>query len=144
MLLISIGLWWWNAQLQQQLRVQQAQLTRQEQFIAAVAAGGPRVALAGTDRAPGASGEVVQPPGGGAPLLVVHGLPDLPPNQVYQVWVISGGQPAGAGLLRPEGASPPIIALEHSLSGAQTVALTIEPPGGSPGPTGPIVMAGNL
>ncbi len=144
MLVLSVGLGWWNAQLQAQLRSQQAQVERQQQFIAAVAAGGPRLALSGTDQAPDASGEVVQPPGGAAPLLVVQGLPELPPHQEYQVWVIRGGQPAGAGLLRPEGPTLPIIPLEHGLAGAQTVALTIEPRGGSPGPTGPIVMAGNL
>ena len=58
--------------------------------------------------------------------------------------MISGGQPAGAGLLHPEAGSLPIVPLERHLAGAQTVALTVEPRGGSPGPTGPIVLAGNL
>jgi hypothetical protein len=144
MLLISLGLGWWNLSLQEQLRAQQARIERQEQFIAAVAAGGQRVALAGTNAAPGASGEVVQPPGGGPPLLTVQGLPALPADREYQVWVISGGQPTGAGLLRPDADGPPVVPLERDLAGAQTVALTIEPLGGSPGPTGPIVLAGNL
>ena len=143
MLLITFGMGWWNLMLREQLRAQEAHVEHQERFIAAVAAGGRRVALAGTDRAPGASGEVVQPPDGGMPMLAVMGLPDLPSDQAYQVWVISGGQPIGAGLLRPEGDAP-MMPLERDLSGAQTVALTIEPRSGSPGPTGPIVLAGSV
>jgi anti-sigma-K factor RskA len=129
--------------LQEQLRQQQARLEQQERFIAAIVGGGQSVALRGTDQAPGATGEVVQP-ASGPPLLVAHGLAELPPNQVYQVWIIAGGQPTGVGLLRPTGAGPPIVPLERDLAGAQVVALTIEPAGGSPAPTGPIVLAGNL
>jgi hypothetical protein len=144
LVLVTIGMGWWNLMLQERLRAQQAALEQQDRFIAAVAAGGHVVALAGTDRAPGARGELVQPAGGGPPLLVVHGLPELPPNRVYQVWVIAGGRPASAGLLRPGGATTPMVTLERDLTGVQTVALTVEPAGGSPGPTTPIVLAGEV
>lgn len=61
-----------------------------------------------------------------------------------QLLAALGRRELGAGLLRPQAGAAPIVTLERGLAGAQTVALTIEPPGGSPGPTGPIVMAGSL
>lgn len=150
-LLISLGLGWWNVRLQEQISLQQAQLSRQQtdlerqqRLVAVLAGSRQRVALIGTDRAPGASGQVIQPEGGGAPLIVVQGLPTLPPNQVYQVWVIAGGQPVGAGLLQISGSGSSIIQLDHHLSGVEIVALTVEPPGGSPAPTSAPVMTGKV
>jgi anti-sigma-K factor RskA len=143
LLLIMAGLGWWSLRLQSELLAQQARLEQQERFIAA-SAGGSRAVLAGTDRAPDASGQVVQPAAGGPPLLAVQGLPPLPPGQVYQIWVIADGQPYGAGLLVPADGTPAIAPLERDLSGVQVVALTPEPAGGSPAPTGPIVLAGPL
>jgi anti-sigma factor RsiW len=142
LILVSFGLGRWNFALREQLAEQQTQLVQQERFIAAGASRGQRAVLAGTQAAPGATGEVVQP-ADGAPLLAVQGLPRLPANQVYQVWVIAGGQPASAGLMAGDLAQT-IIPLERGLSGAQQLALTIEPAGGRSTPSGPIVLAGNI
>jgi anti-sigma-K factor RskA len=60
------------------------------------------------------------------------------------VWVIRNGQPASAAVLRPGAEGQQKVELEQPLSGAQTVAVSVEPAGGSPSPTGPIVLAGNL
>jgi hypothetical protein len=143
---LCLGLAWWNLALQEQLSAQQTQLERQNRFIAAVAEGGQRVPLVGTDRAPDASGEVVQPVSGGPPLLVVRGLPRLSQDQVYEVWVIAGGQPTSAGLLHPSDEQSTMVRLRHEITGAEMVALTAEPAGGSPGPgpTGPIYAAGRV
>jgi anti-sigma-K factor RskA len=109
------------------------------------------VPLVGTDRAPDASGEVVQPVSGGPPLLVVRGLPRLSQDQVYEVWVIAGGQPTSAGLLQPSDEQSSdeqstMVRLRHEITGAEIVALTAEPAGGSPGPgpTGPVYIAGRV
>ncbi len=144
MVLLSIGLGWWNRTLQTELQAQRAQLEQQHRVIAAIAGGGQQIALAGTEHAPAASGEVLQPPDGGRPLLLAQGLPDLAPSQVYQVWIISNGQPVGVGLLDPSNGAAAMVALDRHLTGAEVVALTVEPPGGSPAPTGPIVLAGKV
>jgi anti-sigma-K factor RskA len=65
------------------------------------------------------------------------GLPALSGQQVYQLWAISGGTPASVGLLRDTGAGK---AMELPARGT-TVAITIEPAGGSEQPTTqPIVV----
>jgi anti-sigma-K factor RskA len=144
LLMVTFWLGSVNVGLQQEIRAQRAQLEQQQRFIEAVAADDPRVELAGTERAPSARGEVVAPRDGGPPLLVAQGLPELPAGQVYQIWVIADGRPAGAGLLEPGPAMAAPVALARDVSGAEMVALTIEPAGGSSGPTGPIVLAGKV
>lgn len=52
----------------------------------------------GTDLAPEARGTVVADPANGSMALAVYGLPDLPPESDYYVWLIeSGGEPVSLG-----------------------------------------------
>ena len=131
-------------QLQAQLEDQRTTLRLQEQVLAAVAAGARTWPLTGTEQAPQASGVLVQAPGEPRPLLLVRSLPDLPPDRAYQVWVISGGTPFEAGLLSPGRDGVQVARLDRPAGNADTVALTIEPAGGSRAPTGPIVIAGQV
>jgi anti-sigma factor RsiW len=78
-------------------------------------------------------------------LIVADNLPMPPPGRIYQVWVIGGGGPMSAGLLGERGsgrgmliAPPPAGAAP----GTVTVAVTDEPPGGLPAPSGTIRLAG--
>jgi anti-sigma-K factor RskA len=80
-------------------------------------------------------------------LIVANDLPVPPPGRIYQVWVIGGGKPFSAGLLGEQGAgrgmliAPPPSGVAP---GAVTVAVTDEPPGGLPAPSGSIRLAGSL
>jgi anti-sigma-K factor RskA len=141
---VTVGLGYWNYRLQEQVQTEAAALQLQEQALAAIAAGGRHWELAGTDQAPRAAGVLVQAPDDPRPVLLVRNLPDLPPEQTYQAWVIRGGTPADAGLLGPTERGVRVARLERPLDGAETVALTIEPRGGSRAPTGRIVLAGNI
>ena len=68
-----------------------------------------------------------------------------PADHVYQVWLIPpGGQPVGAGLSRPGEGGTQSIPIERSLADRQTVAITLEPAGGSPGPTTPVLAVATL
>lgn len=142
--LVTLGMGSWNYSLQQRLDQQSATLQLQQRALAALAAGGPRWALAGTESMPRAGGLVIQDPADPRPLLLVHGLPDLPSQQAYQAWVIAGGAPTAAGVLRPGAGGEQIARLDRPLGNAETVALTIEPAQGSRLPTGPIVLAGQI
>jgi hypothetical protein len=142
--LVMLGLGYWNYVLQQQVARQTATIELQQQALAAVASGGRQWNLAGTDAAPRAGGVLVQTPSDIQPVLYVHGLPDLPARQVYQAWVIEGGQPIEAGLLVPDPAGGHVARLDRPLGQADTVAVTVEPSGGSRAPTGPIVVAGKI
>ena len=58
--------------------------------------------------------------------------------------MITGGQPAEAGLLESTGGATRVVRLERPLSSADAVAVTIEPRGGSRLPTGRIVAVASL
>ncbi|MBA2260382.1 MAG: anti-sigma factor [Acidobacteria bacterium] len=81
-------------------------------------------------------------------LVAADNLPVPPPGRVYQVWLIgSGGGPVSAGMLGSLGAgrglliAPPPGGIS---TGPVTVAVTDEPPGGLPAPTGGKHLIGSL
>jgi anti-sigma-K factor RskA len=73
-------------------------------------------------------------------LVVADRLPAAPPGRIYQVWVIEkGAPPASAGLLGEESTGRGMLIVtppKPGLSGSVTVAVTDEPPGGLPAPSG--------
>ncbi|MBC8042915.1 MAG: anti-sigma factor [Rhizobacter sp.] len=82
--------------------------------------------------------------------LVLY-LTELPVNakgKEYELWTIQDGKPQGAGLfsVKLEAEEKEVfIELPAGFgSGVQTFAITEEPIGGSPAPTGTILLAGNL
>ena len=105
----------------------------------------------GTTADPGASGMLTFDPAQSISELSVRGLPQLPATgtaepQVYEVWLIPGaGKPVPAGFLtlQPSGGTWTAL-LSADIRKYQTVAATIEPYGGSPGPTGTPVLSGQL
>lgn len=102
------------------------------------------VSLAGTENAPGATGVLVMDSDGDHGTLVVDGLPVLDPEQQYQLWLIRDGQRKSAGVfsVSPEGYGSLMVESDQPLYTASGFGITVEPAGGSPGPTGARVMAG--
>jgi len=72
-------------------------------------------------------------------------LPKLPAGRVYQLWTITGTTATSAGLLTPDASGAVRLELPVSANAAKPDAfgLTIEPAGGSPAPTLPIVLLGS-
>jgi anti-sigma-K factor RskA len=134
--LLAVGVGFSNVVLRQDLQERERQL-------AVFESASRTVALAGPAELQGAKGVLVER-AGGAPVLLLEGMPSPEGNRTYQVWVIRGGQPVGAGVLPPRAAGQQRLELTQSLEGVQTVAVSVEPAGGSPSPTGPIVLATNL
>jgi anti-sigma-K factor RskA len=65
----------------------------------------------------------------------------------YQLWLIRGNEKISAGVLRtdPSGAALARIGDEVLAGGRpDAFAVTIEPPGGMPQPTGPIILLGKV
>lgn len=80
-------------------------------------------------------------------LIVANDLPMPPPGRIYQVWVIGGGKPISAGLLGDQGAGRGMLIVPPPSGvapGTVTVAVTDEPPGGLPAPSGDIRLAGSI
>jgi len=71
-------------------------------------------------------------------------LPALPAGRVYQLWTITGTTATSAGLLTPDASGAVRVELPVPANAAKPDAfgLTIEPVGGSPAPTLPIVLLG--
>jgi anti-sigma-K factor RskA len=106
-----------------------------------------RIDLAGQKAAPGASGRAFWSPTHGL-VVAFDSLPPTSADRVYQLWVIppeAGAAPISAALLdlQPDGRA---IALGTPGSAARvgTVAVTLEPAGGVPAPTGDMIVVGTL
>jgi len=104
------------------------------------------VAMSGKENATASTARAYWSPTRGL-LIVANDLPVPPPGRIYQVWVIGGGKPFSAGLLGQQGAgrgmliAPPPSGVAP---GSVTVAVTDEPPGGLPAPSGSIRLAGSI
>jgi hypothetical protein len=127
LLLLSAGLLYWNLQLRNEIASQPP-----EQVLA----------LAPTDAAPGASGEVRYIPAERLFYVDVRNLPPLAQGQVYEVWLIGGNGPVPAGVFSQSTDQHAIVA---DRSQYQTLAITAEPgPLGTEAPTGEIVATAAL
>jgi anti-sigma-K factor RskA len=84
-------------------------------------------------------------PESGRLILYAHNLPPVPDGRTYQLWVIVENRPTSVGLFRSDsqGEAKYDAGRIPDLDGPVTVAVTLEPDGGVPQPTGPIVLAGS-
>jgi hypothetical protein len=82
----------------------------------------------------------------GRALLLVDGLPVLPPDQVYQLWAIRDGTASDAGAFRVERQGPARIELGEStvVAGAELLAVTVERAPGASAPTSDPILAGRM
>ena len=102
------------------------------------------VVLAGQGPAAAARARAFLSPDTRTLILYAYDLPELPPDRTYQAWVIPGKTPVPIGVFASgSGGVARLEAAEVSgLEAPVTVAVTIEPLGGLPQPSGPIVLAG--
>jgi anti-sigma-K factor RskA len=72
--------------------------------------------------------------------LVVHNLPPLPAGHHYQLWVIAGQTTAPAGVFDVDAIGHASLMVPVEAAKPDLFAITVEPSGGRPSPSGPIVM----
>jgi anti-sigma-K factor RskA len=78
-------------------------------------------------------------------IMVYNGaLPTAPPDKSYQLWLVPmSGAPISAGVFEStEGGANRIVATVPPGTQAKAFAVTLEPRGGKPAPTGPFVLVG--
>ena len=77
-------------------------------------------------------------------VFTVTNLPALPPGRVYQVWVVTAQAPVSAGLLTPDASGGGSVYFETPVDilPPVAVAVTLEPAGGVPAPTGAAYLVG--
>jgi anti-sigma-K factor RskA len=104
------------------------------------------ISLRGTDVQPQAQGQLIVDPNSESAVLVIAGLDKLEAGKTYQVWLIDGGTPVSAGLLTVDenGQGVFIVTSEAAIGSFNALGISIEPEGGSPQPTGDIVVLSEL
>lgn len=95
---------------------------------------------------PGAFARLVTTPTSKTGVLLTNGLKTPAPGKAYQIWLLRDGQPIPNALFTTDhhGRGASLVRASGPVLNFDTVAVTPEPAGGSPGPTGPIVLAGAL
>jgi anti-sigma-K factor RskA len=75
-------------------------------------------------------------------IIVASNLAPLPADRQYELWVFHDGKPVNAGVfdVDPNGRAL-FESSEFPKPKADMFAVTVEPRGGVPAPTGPIVLA---
>ena len=102
-----------------------------------------RIDLAGQPTAPTASARALWSRARGM-VFTASNLPPLPEGRVYQVWVVTGQAPVSAGLLMPDpaGGGSTFFNTSPDIPPPTGVAVTLEPAGGLPAPTGQFYLVG--
>ena len=102
-----------------------------------------RIDLAGQVAAPSARARAFWSRNRGL-VFTATNLPPLQPGRVYQVWVLTSGAPISAGLVSPDPSVGATAVLDTSpdIPAPAGVAVSLEPAGGVPQPTGAIYLAG--
>lgn len=102
-----------------------------------------QVALAAIEGAPDAASVTAEAADGGVvtarwspsleqAVVVTDGLPQLTDDQVFELWVLRGDDVTSAGTFEPASGGEAVALLEASFEQGDTIAMSIEPEGGSP------------
>ena len=102
------------------------------------------VSLAGVPPAAGAQAKAFVSASQNTIIFSARDLPALPAAQVYQLWAIANGQPISAGTFVPDarGRFQLVADVPTLNTRPAALAVTVEPQGGVPSPTGPKYLLG--
>jgi hypothetical protein len=133
------------AQLTAQLSGAQAEAARRDLRVRVLESDDVRILfLGGKDPQPSARAKVFWSEKAKTGVILAGNLAPLPPDKQYELWVFAEGKPVAAGVFDAD-ASGRALFESKALAGlalAQNFAVTVEPRGGVPQPTGPIVLVG--
>jgi hypothetical protein len=134
------------AAAQEMLSTSQVERARQELYRRVLESDDVKVLfLGGKDPQPEARARVFWSERAGRGVVVAGHLAILPPDKQYELWVFEKGKPVAAGVFDADASGRVLFesAELSAISMAQNFAVTIEPKGGVPAPTGPIVLIGS-
>ena len=77
-------------------------------------------------------------------VFIATGLPSLPAGDVYQLWFVLPDAPVSAALFEPDEGGDATVMLDvpDSVTLPAVMAITVEPAGGVPAPTGDLYLLG--
>ncbi len=135
-------------QLQSQIALQQATIGRQQAQIERQSRIQSLIALPNASirqmQQGGIQARVVTAPNSRTAYLVVTGLPPLPPERDYQIWLRDGTRFISAGIFHPDRSGDLLVDAPAPLKEYGAIGISQEPKGGSPAPTGKILVGGSL
>ena len=134
-LLAALG--FWTLRLQQEVADQAA--------IAALVAGATVSPLTDGELFPAAAGALFSASDRRQALLVADGLPPLPPDRSYQIWLFDdeGGRTAGQRFaVDAAGRAEVVVEAPEPFAAYGAVAISAEPAGGSQEPTSALALGG--
>jgi anti-sigma-K factor RskA len=148
--LLVVGLLSWNVLLQGQVEDLEGQVQSaqgqvddlQAQVRDAEAQQTQTIRLSGTWAQQGADAEVASISDERI-ILVADNLPSVPAGQTCQIWVIKGDVPESSGLFQP-GVQETAAPITTPIKKGDTIAVTVEPAGGSEQPTSDPVLSAEL
>lgn len=125
------------------------QLDRKEEMLAIL---GSRdidlVVMSGLEVNPDGYGKVLWDSEKQQALLQVSNLPPVPSNKDYQLWLIRDNKPVSAGVFAVQDTTSNFFKIEEMVKtdeqSANAFAITMEPKGGMPQPTGDMYLLGDM
>jgi anti-sigma-K factor RskA len=143
-LAISLGvLAWQSMQRADDLAAEADRLAAEAQRLTAVLAA-PDARNAAADVEGGGQASVVASETRGEVVLITDDLPELSPDQTYQLWLIAPDEITSAGVVDVPDSGDVTYLTAGDLGGVTTIALSVEPLGGSEQPTTTPVWAAEL
>ncbi len=134
------------AQRSQELAALRTQVAQQREVLTILRAPETKaVSLGGLKPSPTAEGRMWWLRGVGG-VLVANGLPMTPPGKTYQLWAIAGGKPVSAGIFDVDqnGSATLQVKTPPAMDTVDVFAVTLEPAGGLPQPSGEMYLAGKV
>ena len=119
-----------------------ARLARAGRIVSAP--GARSVVLAGLESAAEAQGQTFVDPATRTAVFYASNLEPLTEDETYQLWFIADGTPVSAGIfdVEDDGTATLLVDDTAAVDDIQLWAVTIEPAGGVPQPTGTMVLKG--
>ena len=78
-------------------------------------------------------------------IMMAMDMPELSGDETYQLWFLRGGVPVSAGTFNIDTTGMGMLEMnDMPIGDYEVAAITAEPSGGSPAPTGTILIAGEL
>jgi anti-sigma-K factor RskA len=132
------------ARLKGDLQTIQEQLKGEQEISRMFTAPDTLVAtLSGTEMAPRARARLAYNKSGAA-MMIANELPPAPAGKDYQIWFIAEGKPVPGGVFKPDAKGHVEMhdQIPAGARGATAFAITLEPQGGTPAPTGEKYLLG--
>ncbi len=102
--------------------------------------------MKGMEQSPKAAGRVIRDSETNRCFFMAMGLAPVPAGKVYELWAIKGSDPVPMGTFRVDEHGCAMLNLSsfQGMDSFEKFAVTLEPSGGVPKPTGPMHLLGSL